>query len=331
MLNFLARRLAHAILVLVAVVFVVSMIVKLVPGDVVDVMAVGNPGFTEQDAVRLREKLGVNKPVFVQFATYAVHAVQGDFGVSIRHKRPVVDLIAERIGPTLELTLFSMIVALILAIPLGVLTALRQGSVLDYGGTVFAILGVAVPGFLVGILLILVFTVELRWLPPAGRKDSAFVALYQAVVAGDAGIFWDSARFYVLPSVSLAIGAMAINVRLTRSTMLEVIRQDYIQFAKAKGLPTRVIYIRHALRNALIPTITVIGLQLGFLMSGVFIIENVFAWPGLGRLAVQAISWRDFPLIQATVLVSAVFFVVLNILIDIVYKLVDPRITNVGS
>ena len=327
MLTFVLRRLSHAVLVLVAVVFVVSMIVKLVPGDVVDVIAVGNPGFTEEDAVRLREKLGINKPAVVQFATYAVRAIQGDFGDSIRHNRPAVDLIAERIGPTLELTLFSMVVAMLLAIPLGVLTALRQGSVLDYGGTILAILGIAIPGFLVGILLILVFTVELRWLPPAGRKDSAFVALYRAVVQGDVGIFWDSFRFYVLPSLSLAIGAMAINVRLTRSTMLEVIRQDYILFAKAKGLPPRVIYIRHALRNALIPTITVMGLQLGFLMSGAFIIENVFAWPGLGRLAVQAISWRDFPLIQATVLVSAVIFVVLNILIDILYKLVDPRIS----
>ncbi|MEQ9815294.1 MAG: ABC transporter permease [Azospirillaceae bacterium] len=323
---YLVRRLLQALLVIAAVVFVVAMLVKLVPGDIVDMMAIGNPAFTEEDAERVREELGMNRSVVEHFVVYTAGLFEGELGNSIRHRQPAATLIAERLPATIELTVVAMIFALVLAIPIGVITAIKQGSVVDQVGTALATLGVAIPGFLLGILMIMLFTVELGWLPPSGRSGSVVVALYHSVVELDPGILWESLRYFLMPAAALAASIVAINSRLIRSTMLDVIRQDYIQFVRAKGAPTRVVYIRHALRNALIPSVTILGLQLGFLISGAFIIENVFAWPGLGRLAVEAILWRDLPLIQATVLVSSIIFVALSITVDLVYRFLDPRI-----
>ncbi len=206
------------------------------------------------------------------------------------------------------------------------LAAMNQGRPIDYASTLFSVLGVATPGFLVGILLILVFSVELGWLPPAGRGLSLVDALYRSAVRGDPSILWGSLRYYLMPAFSLALVVAAINARLIRSAMLEVLRQDFVLFARSKGLTRRRINFGHVLRNALIPTITIIGLQLGFLISGAFIIENVFGWPGLGRLAVEAIHWRDYPLIQGTVLLSSVLFVSLTLAVDLLYCVLDPRI-----
>jgi len=323
---YLIRRLLQALLVIAAVVFVVAMLVKLVPGDIVDMMAIGNPAFTEEDAERVREELGMNRSVVEHFVVYTTGLFEGELGNSIRHRQPAATLIAERLPATVELTVVAMVFALLLAIPIGVITAIKQGSVVDQVGTALATLGVAIPGFLLGILMIMLFTVELGWLPPSGRSGSVVVALYRSVVELDPGILWESLRYFLMPAAALAASIVAINSRLIRSTMLDVIRQDYIQFVRAKGAPTRVVYLRHALRNALIPSVTILGLQLGFLISGAFIIENVFAWPGLGRLAVEAILWRDLPLIQATVLVSSIIFVALSITVDLVYRFLDPRI-----
>jgi ABC-type dipeptide/oligopeptide/nickel transport system permease component len=326
MLSFLARRLTYGLVVVAGVVFVLALLVKLVPGDVVEVMAVGNPGFTAADAARLREELGVNRSVPAQFVHYAGMLLRGDLGESFRHRRPVWELLRERLPATLELTLVAMGLAIGIALPLGMLTALRPGTALDYGGTVFSVLGVATPGFLVGILLILVFTIELNWLPPSGRKGSFIAAAGEALVRRDAGVFWASFRYYVMPALALALVAAAINARLIRSAVLEVMRQDFVLFAKAKGLPPRVVYRDHILRNALIPTVTIMGLQLGFLISGAFIIETVFAWPGIGRLAVEAVHWRDYPLIQGTVLLSSIMFLALSLAVDVLYRVLDPRI-----
>lgn len=327
MLGYLVRRVLSALVVIVCVVFVVSSMSKLVPGDIVDMMEAGNPGMTEQDKAVLREQLGVNKPLLRTFFDYTTGIVlRGDFGNSTRFRSSAAVLIGERIPATLELALTALLLALVIAMPLGILCALRQGTAIDYFGTIVSVLGIAVPGFLVGILLILIFSVELGWLPSTGYKGSVVVAAWNALLAWDFAILWDRLRYILMPAASLAFAVIALNVRLIRSTMLEVIRQDYLQFARAKGVPERTVYLKHAFRNALIPTVTIVGLQLGNLLGGTYIIENVFAWPGIGRLAVQSIFWRDYPLIQANVLIAACLFVVLNILVDLTYRLIDPRI-----
>lgn len=327
MLGYLVRRVLSALVVIVCVVFVVSSMSKLVPGDIVDMMEAGNPGMTEQDKAVLREQLGVNKPLLRTFFDYTTGIVlRGDFGNSTRFRSSAAVLIGERIPATLELALTALVLALVIAMPLGILCALRQGTAIDYFGTIVSVLGIAVPGFLVGIILILIFSVELGWLPSTGYKGSVVVAAWNALLAWDFAILWDRLRYILMPAASLAFAVIALNVRLIRSTMLEVIRQDYLQFARAKGVPERTVYLKHAFRNALIPTVTIVGLQLGNLLGGTYIIENVFAWPGIGRLAVQSIFWRDYPLIQANVLIAACLFVVLNILVDLTYRLIDPRI-----
>jgi peptide/nickel transport system permease protein len=326
MIGFIGRRLAYAAVVLVLVVFFLAVLVKLVPGDAVDLMISSNPGLTAADAARLRTELGLDRSAVAQFLHYAERLAEGDFGESLRHRKPVWEMLSERLPATIELTLLSMLLALLIAVPLGMIAALRQGSAVDYAATVFSVLGVATPGFLVGILLILLFSVELGWLPPAGRSASLTIAAYDAIRSGDSAKFWASLRYHLMPAFSLALVVAAINARLIRSAMLEVLRQDFVLFARSKGLTPRRIHLRHVLRNALIPTVTIIGLQLGFLISGAFIIENVFAWPGLGRLAVEAIDWRDYPLIQGTVLLTSLLFLSLTFAVDLLYSVLDPRI-----
>jgi ABC-type dipeptide/oligopeptide/nickel transport system permease component len=315
MFGYLVRRVLSALVVIVCVVFVVSAISKLVPGDIVDMMEAGNPGMTEQDKEVLREQLGVNKPVFETFTSYLAGIFRGD--------------LAERVPATLELALTALVLALIVALPLGILCALKQGTIIDYFGTIISVFGVAVPNFLIGIILILIFSVELQWLPSTGYKGSVVVAAWDALKSWDWNVLWDRLRYILMPATSLAFFAIALNTRLIRSTMLEVLRQDYLQFARAKGVPERMVYLKHAFRNALIPTVTIVGLQLGTLLGGTFIIENVFAWPGIGRLAVQSIFWRDYPLIQASILVAACVFVFINLAVDLIYRLIDPRIRYV--
>jgi len=299
MLGFVLRRIAHAVIVVLCVVFAVSVLIKLIPGDPVDIMSAGNPGITEEQKQQLREQLGLTRPLLAQFGSYLAGAVRGDLGQSIRFRVPALQLVFERLPATLELTAAAMLIALLVAIPLGVATALRQGGAVDYFGSVFSILGVSIPSFVLGILLILLFSVDLNLLPASGRGDFLPAAVGKLIHSGSTQALSNSLRHLVLPAVALAVSVMAWNARLTRSAMLEVLRQDYVQFARAKGLPQRVVVMRHALRNAIIPTITIVGLQLGYLLSGSFVIENVFAWPGVGRLAIQAIFWRDYPVIQA--------------------------------
>jgi ABC-type dipeptide/oligopeptide/nickel transport system permease component len=326
MAGFVVRRILYSVIVIFCVLFIVSLLVRIIPGDPVDVMMAGNPGMTEQDKDAIRQQLGLKDPVLVQFGKYVIGAAHGDLGNSLRFHTPSLELISTRLPATLELTFFSMLIAVIIAVPLGIITALKQDSAVDYGGSVFALIGVSTPNFLLGILFILLFAVEFHVFPASGQADSLHMALWKAVTGQGPGPLGDSLRHLVLPSIALGMSVAAANVRMIRSSMLDVIRTDYIRFAKAKGLPGRVVFAKHAFRNALIPTVTVLGLQLGQLLGGTFVIESVFAWPGIGRLAVQAIFWRDYPLIQAVVLVTAIMFVMINLFVDIIYHWIDPRI-----
>ena len=316
MLAYIAMRLAHALAELLCVDFVVSVLVKLIPGDPVDIMSAGNPGITPTQKQELREQLGLTRPLLDQFTCYIGGALHGDLGQSIRFRTSALRIVLERLPATFELTLTAMVIAVAIAVPLGVVTALRQGGVVDYAGSIFGILGVSIPSFLLGILMVLFVSVDLGLLPAAGRGEALTAAFARAVVTGDAAVFWRSFRYLILPALALATSVIAWNARLTRSAMLEALRQDYVRFAIAKGLPRSVVILRHALRNAIIPTLTIIGLQVGYLLSGSFVIENVFAWPGVGRLAVQAVLWRDYPVIQAVVLATAITFLAINLLLD---------------
>ncbi len=263
------------------------------------------PDATERQIVDLRERMGFNDPIPLQYVRFLTGAVRGDFGVSLRHQQPAMGLVIERLPATIELAVTGMAIALLVAIPFGILSALRRGSILDYGVMAAALLGLSMPNFWVGILGILIFAVHLRWLPTAGHGTWAQL---------------------VLPGIALGAYLMALVARLTRSGMLEVIRQDYIRTARAKGLAEPVIIARHALKNALIPLVTVIGLQMGELLGGAVVIETVFAWPGVGRLILQAVSQRDYPVVQAAVFVMAMIFVITNLFVDLAYQYIDPRI-----
>jgi ABC-type dipeptide/oligopeptide/nickel transport system permease component len=328
MLRLIASRLFYAVLILLGVILVVSSLVKLVPGDPVDVLAAGNPSMSAANMEALRETMGLTRSVPEQFFAYLGGAVQGDLGTSIRQGVPVTTLILERLPATAELAFWAILIALVVAVPLGVVTALKRNSWLDYAGTFIAVLGVSTPGFLLAVLMILWFSIELRWIPASGYRGSAFAALGQAVVECDFSIFWNAFRYFILPSISLAFVLIAVNARLIRSAMLEVLEQDYINFAAAKGVPRLVIVLRHALRNALLPVVTMAGLQMGSLLSGTVVIETVFAWPGIGRLAVDAIHVRDYPVIQAVVIVSAIMFITINLLVDGLYRIIDPRVRD---
>jgi ABC-type dipeptide/oligopeptide/nickel transport system permease component len=324
--SYIARRLVYAALVITFVLFFVSILVRVIPGDPIDIMMAGNPGLSEARKEELRVQLGLRDPVFVQFGKYVGGISRGDLGMSLRYRIPSSKLILERLPATLELTLSAMLLAVIVAVPLGIVTALKQDSFVDYAGTVFALIGVSTPNFLLGILLILVFAVELSLLPASGQTDPLVPAALKALSGKGTASLVSSLRHLALPSVALGMSVAAANVRMIRSAMLDAIRTDYVRFARAKGLPEYLVLAKHAFRNALIPTVTVLGLQLGYLLGGSFVIENVFAWPGIGRLAVQAIFWRDYPLIQAVVLVAAVLFVTINLAVDIIYHYIDPRI-----
>lgn len=328
MVRLIVSRLLYAVIILLGVILVVSSLVKLVPGDPVDVLAAGNPGMTVADMDVLREKMGLTRSIPEQFVAYLGGVVQGDLGMSVRQGVPVTTLVMERLPATAELAFWALLLAMVVAVPLGIATALKRDSWLDYAGTFVAVLGVSMPGFLLAVLMIMWFSIELRWIPASGYRGSALVGLWQAVVERDPSIFWNAFRYFILPSISLAFVLVAVNARLIRSAMLEVLEQDYITFAVAKGVPRFVIVVRHALRNALLPVITMAGLQMGSLLSGTVVIETVFAWPGIGRLVVDAIHVRDYPVIQAVVLVSAVLFITINLVVDSLYRVIDPRVRD---
>lgn len=324
--RFLIRRLLHMFAVLVAVLIIVSLLLRLIPGDPVDAMMSGNPGMTQENMDAVRQQLGLTDPVYVQVLSYSRDLARGDMGDSLRFRTPVFPLIMEKLPATIELTVFAMLMAILIAVPLGLLTALKRDRPADYVGSIVAVIGISIPSFLLGILLIMALAVKWRIFPAAGYGGSMTGAIRELVTTGDPSALRESLRYLFLPGITLGVASAAYNARMVRSAMIEVLGQDYIRSAEAKGLARRTVIVRHALRNALIPVITILGLQIGYLLSGAFVVENVFAWPGIGRFSVQALSWRDYPTIQGIVMITALIFLTINLLVDMLYALIDPRI-----
>ena len=303
MLPYLLKRLLHTVYVIIGI-SVISFFFIHLSGDPVMLMLPADASHQEIEA--LRERLGFDDPIPVQYVRFAWKAVRGDFGESLYYHVPVMNLIVERLPASLELAVAAMVLALAIAVPIGIVSALKRGSLLDMGAMLGALFGLSMPHFWLGIMLMLLFSVQLGWLPTSGRGT------------------W---LHLIMPATALGMSLMAMFARLTRSVMLEVLSLDYIRTARAKGLKERMVIGKHALKNALIPLVTVAGMQFGFLIGGTVIIETVFAWPGLGRLVVQAIFNRDYPLVQAIVLVMAVIFVGMNLLVDLLYVYLDPQIS----
>lgn len=299
------RRILFALPVIWGVSTFVFLIIHLIPGDPIDLM-LGETASAVNRA-ELRQQLGLDRPIWQQYLTFLQRAVRGDLGQSLHNNRPVSTMIGERLPATAALAGAALVVAIVLAVPLGVLASLRPRSWLDTGSMILALLGVSMPNFWLGPLLILVFSLQLGWLPVSGRGDG-------------------SLAYLVLPSVALGTAMMAILTRMTRAGMLETLREDYIRTARSKGLVERIVVGKHALGNALIPLVTLIGLQGGALLSGAVITETIFAWPGLGDLTIRAIQQRDYPVVQGCVLVIALSYVLANMVTDILYAVLDPRI-----
>jgi peptide/nickel transport system permease protein len=318
MLSFIVQRLLQAVVVMVAVALIAFMLFQYV-GDPV-VFLLGQDASPQQ--IRdLRADLGLDRSFVVQFWNFLANAVQGEFGLSLRQGAKVSRLIAERLPATLELALVAGVLSLALGIPMGVFAALRRGTVLSQVFMAISLLGVALPTFLIGILLILIFAVGLGWFPSFGRGDVVQFGWWSSGLATAQG--W---HHIVLPAVTLAIFQLTLIMRLVRAEMLEVLRTDYIKFARARGLTNRAIHFGHALRNTLIPVITIIGLQLGALIAFAIITETVFQWPGMGLLFIQAVTFADIPVMAAYLCLIALIFVVINLVVDLLYFAVDPRL-----
>lgn len=313
MFSYILNRLLAAIPTLLGVAVITFLLMRAVPGDVVTQLVGLDANMSQERLAEMRRLFGLDLPLHVQFGQWIGAVVEGDLGSSLRTKRSVAGDLALRFPVTLQLTLMSLVVALLIAVPLGVLAAIRRGSFADYFASLFALLGLSVPGFFLAVLLILLFALVLGWLPPAG-----FIPLKENP--------WENFRHMLLPAISLGVILAGAITRILRSSMLEVLGRDYIRTARAKGLGERVVIYRHALRNALIPVITVIGLQFGSLLGGAVIIEQVFSLPGVGRFALEGINLRDYPVVQGTVLFVAAAAVFVNLLVDLMYSLIDPRI-----
>lgn len=306
MRTYLLRRILEAAPVIIGVSVLVFLMLHLIPGDPVIALAYGSgTSPSEEELAALRSQLGLDRPLHVQYLAWAWGTLQGDLGKSIFWRVSVSALIGSQVMPTIHLALASIIIALLIGIPLGIVASLRHRTWADASVMVVSMLGVAMPGFWLGILLILLFSLRLGWFPSFGQGT------------------W---RHLVMPAFALGFASAAMMARLTRSTLLEVLQQDYVRTARAKGLNQRIVVYKHALRNAILPVITVAGLELGNLLGGTVIMETVFARQGIGHLAVQAIQSRDYPLVQGVVLIAAVVYVALNLVVDMLYAVLNPRI-----
>ena len=311
MFSYIVRRITSAIPVVFLVAVIAFMLIRMASGNPAVVFL--GPGATDVDIAQITEQLGLDQPLVVQFSIWISNLLRGDMGRSFFLGRDVGTAILERFPATLQLTVSAFLFAIAIGIPAGVIAAVKHNTWADRGIMVFTLVGVSMPVFWLGLLLIWFFAVQLRWFPTGG-----YVPFFEDPLA--------SLRYIILPGISLGTLHAALITRITRASMLEVLRQDYIRTARAKGLRERLIVFGHALRNALIPTITVIGASLGALLSGVVIIETVFTYPGVGRLVVQAVQQRDYNVVQGALLVVAMLYVIVNLLVDITYSLVDPRI-----
>lgn len=304
MSNYIVGRIVQSIVVLFGALVISFVILRVVPGDPAALML--SDLATPDEIERMRSSLGVDQPFWVQFGIYLRQVAAGDFGVSYRSQTPALGLVLGYLPATLQLAAAALAITVLVAVPLGAVAAVRKDSWVDNLLSVFALIGQSVPVFWLGIMLILVFSVQFRLLPTSGQGGVTHL---------------------VLPAVTLAAAQIALVARIMRSSMLEVIRQDYIRTARAKGLSEATVLMRHALRNALAPVVTVLGLQVGTLLGGAIITETVFGWPGAGNLLVNAIGARDYPVVQAMIVISALVFVITNLIVDIVYVLLDPRVS----
>jgi peptide/nickel transport system permease protein len=303
MLRYLVRRLVLTIPVLLGVATLVFALIHFIPGDPAQAML--GEGASPEDIAQLRERLGLNRPVLVQYGSFLQGLARGDLGVSLRNDQPVTQQILDRMPATAELAFASMTVAVLFALPLGILAAVWRGTVIDFTAMTLALVGISVPNFWLGPMLAIVFAVELGWLPVGGRGTIAHL---------------------VLPAVTLGAALAAILARMTRASLLEELREPYVLAARAKGVSRSRAVLHHALRNSLIPIVTILGLQFGVVLTGAVITETIFAWPGVGRLLIQSISFRDYPTVQGCVLLIAVTYVGVNLLTDLTYGFLDPRI-----
>lgn len=312
MFAYLARRALTLLPILLLMSIIVFALIRMIPGDPIDVMY-GGEGMDEARRAALSREMGLDQPMVIQYGRWLLRAATGDLGNSYRASMPVMQLIGQRLPATLWLSLSAMFLSLLVALPLGLLAAVKRNSGADMGATAFAILGISMPNFWSGILLVLVFSIWLGWLPSIG-----YVSPFDD--------FWLSIRHLILPAVTLGWALAGVTTRLARSSLLEELGKDYVRTARGKGLSERTVLLRHTLRNALIPTVTMIGLQMGFLIGGTVVVETVFAWPGVGSLVVDSIFARDYPVVQGVVLVIAVIVVLINLLVDLTYTVLDPRI-----
>ncbi|BAF88992.1 MULTISPECIES: glutathione ABC transporter permease GsiC [Azorhizobium] len=303
MLEYLVKRLLGIIPVIFAISVVVFAFVHLLPGDPARLVA--GVDASPEDVAAVRQSLGLEGPLWQQYVRFAGNALQGDFGISLKTRRPVITEIGERLMPTVWLTVFAMIWATIFGLLIGVLSAVKRGRWQDYGGMIIAVSGISFPSFWLGLLLIDLFSVRLGWLPTGGYGTWAH---------------------FVMPSFTLGLGVAAVMARFTRSAFVEIAREDYVRTARAKGVPEKTVIWKHTLRNALVPVITMTGLQFGFLLGGSIVVETVFSWPGLGRLLVDSVSYRDYPVIQAEILLFSLEFIFINLAVDVLYAFANPEI-----
>jgi peptide/nickel transport system permease protein len=331
LVEFIGRRILQIIPVLLGVSIIVFFMVRAIPGDPAQIL-LGQTA-TQEQVQAMRAQMGLDKPVPVQYVLFLRDAFTGDLGESIVTGRPVTVELMARLPATLELTAFAMFVAVLVGVPVGVISAVKQYSILDKITSVLALTGISMPIFWLAMILVVIFTVNLQLLPFPGRLSSETtitaitgLVLVDSLLTFNLAGFWDGLKHLILPAVALGTIPMAVVTRMTRSSMLEVMNEDYVRTARAKGVvPWRVVS-KHALRNAMLPTVTVIGLQVGLLMGGAIITERIFAWPGVGQIAYDSINRRDYAMIQGVVLYGALFFVLVNLLVDILYAVLDPRV-----
>lgn len=313
MLTYIIRRVLQAIPVLWVVVIIVFLLLRLSPGDPATAMLGNIPGVTKEIIDQVRSELGVDKPLVVQYVNWQIDLFRGDFGQSYYNKVPVTTLIAQRLPKSMELAVVALAIALPFSLGAGILAAVKRGTWIDHAATAFVTAGIAIPGFWLAIMLVLLFSVHLKWLPSSG-----YVSFFDDPVG--------HIRILILPALTLAILVAAPSMRFLRSSMIEVLNEDYIRTARAKGLAQRIVVNRHAVKNALIPTVTFVGLQFASLLAGTILIEWVFGWTGIGWLIVNAIHSQDYLVVQGGVIVMAFFFVAVNLGVDILYAVLDPRI-----
>jgi len=331
LLSYIIKRLLWAIPTLLGVAILVFSMVHLAPGDPALVMLGEHANKEAVDA--LREQMGLNRPLIEQYYFFITNAIQGNFGISTISGEPVLDEFMERFPATIELSLVALSFATIAGLFAGIISAVKRYSIFDYASMTTALAGVSMPVFWLGLMLIYFFSVELGWLPVSGRLGYEFdidqvtgLFLVDSILMNDYEAFWDALKHLILPAIALGTIPMAIIARMTRASMIEVMKEDYVRTAKAKGCTKRQVILIHALKNALMPVITVIGLMLGTLFAGAILTETTFSWPGIGKWLVNAVNQRDFPIIQSTTLIIATMFVSVNLIVDLLYAVINPKI-----